>query len=55
MYDAQKYSLLTALTDGDFGGSTNFNFNVEIRKCGHVIYAGLHDGGHLVPWLSERT
>ena len=28
---------------------------MEIRKCGHVIYAGLHDGGHLVPWLSERT
>jgi hypothetical protein len=22
MYDAQKYSSLTALTDGDFGGST---------------------------------
>jgi hypothetical protein len=28
---------------------------VEIRKCGHVIYAALHDVGHLVPWLSERT
>jgi len=28
---------------------------VELIKCGHVIYAGLHDGGYLVPWLSERT
>jgi len=28
---------------------------VEITKCGHVIYAGLHDGDHLVPCLSERT
>ena len=28
---------------------------MEIRKCGHVIYAGLHVGGHLVSWLSERT
>jgi hypothetical protein len=27
---------------------------MEIRKCGHVICAGLHDGGRLVPWLSER-
>ena len=28
---------------------------MELIKCGHVIYAGLHDGGYLVPWLSERT
>ena len=28
---------------------------MEIRKCGHVIYAGLHNGGYLVTWLSERS